>query len=194
MDKKNLDDYLAGLGISEGDEAPPVAQAVPGSAALLEADAPAGTPLSVLEAFMQGVVEHLDDDLAFTVRDSGEALEAEITGERAAKLAGRDGKALGAIEVLAYAVLAKQVGRSDVRVRVDAGGFKRRQADNLGKLAERLAVQVAKSGESHELQPMTPAERRVIHVALKDHSLVTTESVGEGAGRHLVIKPRTDHP
>ena len=79
-----------------------------------------------------------------------------------------------------------------MRVRVDAGGFKRRQADSLGKLAERLAVQVAKSGEPHELQPMTPAERRVIHVALKDHSLVTTESVGEGAGRHLVIKPRTE--
>ena len=87
--------------------------------------------------------------------------------------------------MLAYAVLAKQAGRSDVRVRVDAGGFKRRQADSLGKLAERLAVQVAKSGEPHELQPMTPAERRVIHVALRTHSLVTTESVGEGAGRHL---------
>ncbi len=186
MDKKNLDDYLANLGISEGDEAPPLVEAA-GAAPISPQ-----TALEVFEAFMQGVVAHLGQDLTLSVRDTGEALEADIGGERASKLAGREGRTLGAIEVLAYAVLAKQAGRSDVRVRVDAGGFKRRQADSLGKLAERLAVQVAKSGEPHELQPMTPAERRVIHVALKDHSLVTTESVGEGAGRHLVIKPRTE--
>ena len=197
MDKKNLDDYLAGLGISEGDEAPPgvgtgapgVSPEVPPVGALPQQDA-----LAVFEQFLRGVTEHLGGGLSVSVHDTGEALEAEITGEGAGRLAGRDGKVLGAIEVLAYAVLAKHAGRSDVRLRIDAGGFKRRQADNLGKLAERLAVQVAKSGEPHELQPMTPAERRIIHVALKDHSLVTTESVGEGAGRHLVIKPRTDHP
>ncbi|AZI43453.1 KH domain-containing protein [Deinococcus psychrotolerans] len=189
MDNTNLDDYLANLGISEGDEAPNVVEAALGSAAppMESQDA-----FSVFEQFMHGVIEHLGQDLTLTVRDTGEALEADIGGERAGKLAGRDGRTLGAIEVLAYAVLAKHAGRSDVRVRVDAGGFKRRQADNLGKLAERLAVQVAKSGEVHALQPMSPAERRVIHVALKDHSLVTTESVGEGAGRHLVIKPRTE--
>ncbi|AWN22637.1 RNA-binding protein [Deinococcus irradiatisoli] len=191
MDKTNLDDYLANLGISEGDEAPNVVEAALGAAA------PGGealSPLVVFEQFMQGVVEHLGRDLTLSVRDTGEALEAEIGGERAGKLAGREGRTLAAIEVLAYAVLAKHAGRSDVRVRVDAGGFKRRQADNLGKLAERLALQVAKSGEAHELQPMPPAERRVIHVALKDHALVTTESVGEGAGRHLVIRPRTGDP
>ncbi|WP_293911933.1 R3H domain-containing nucleic acid-binding protein [Deinococcus sp.] len=193
MDTKNLDDYLAGLGISEGDAAPPPVELLTESALspLSEANQ---SPLAVFEDFMQGLIAHLGSDLTLTVHDSGEALEAEIGGERAVKLAGRDGRTLGAIEVLAYAVLAKHAGRSDLRVRVDAGGFKRRQADNLGKLAERLAVQVAKTGEPHELQPMSPAERRVIHVALKDHALVTTESVGEGQGRHLVILPRTDHP
>ena len=189
MEKLNLDDYLANLGISEGDDAPNVVEAALGSAA---PPAEQQTPLEVFEQFMRDVVEHLGGDLTLSVRDAGEALEAEIGGERASKLAGRDGRILGAIEVLAYAVLAKHAGRSDVRVRVDAGGFKRRQADNLAKLAERMALQVAKSGEPHELQPMSPAERRVIHVALKDHSLVTTESVGEGPGRHLVIRPRTE--
>jgi spoIIIJ-associated protein len=193
MDTKNLDDYLAGLGISEGDAAPPPVELLSESA-LAPLPESNQTPLAVFEEFMQGLIAHLGSDLTLTVHDSGEALEAEIGGERAAKLAGRDGRTLGAIEVLAYAVLAKHAGRSDLRVRVDAGGFKRRQADNLGKLAERLALQVAKSGEPHELQPMSPAERRVIHVALKDHALVTTESEGEGQGRHLVIRPRTDHP
>ncbi|GGK97180.1 Jag family protein [Deinococcus radiotolerans] len=191
MDNRtNLDDYLAGLGISDADESelpPPAPDAAP-SAPTLEA-APED-PRAALERFLQGLVTRIDPGLSVTVREAEDALEAEITGEHAARLAGRDGRTLGAIEVLAYTVLAKQEGRGHLRVRVDVGGFRKRQADTLTKLAERLAVQVAKSGEPHELQPMPPAERRVIHIALKEHPDVMSESVGEGAARRLIIRPR----
>jgi spoIIIJ-associated protein len=191
MDNRtNLDDYLAGLGISDADESelPPPAPDAALSAPTLEA-APED-PRAALERFLQGLVTRIDPDLSVTVREAEDALEAEITGEHAARLAGRDGRTLGAIEVLAYTVLAKQEGRGHLRVRVDVGGFRKRQADTLTKLAERLAVQVAKSGEPHELQPMPPAERRVIHIALKEHPDVMSESVGEGAARRLIIRPR----
>ncbi|NTY00514.1 protein jag [Deinococcus sp. JMULE3] len=191
MDNRtNLDDYLAGLGISDADESelpPPAPDAAP-SAPTLEA-APED-PRAALERFLQGLVTRIDPGLNVTVREAEDALEAEITGEHAARLAGRDGRTLGAIEVLAYTVLAKQEGRGHLRVRVDVGGFRKRQADTLTKLAERLAVQVAKSGEPHELQPMPPAERRVIHIALKEHPDVMSESIGEGAARRLIIRPR----
>ena len=66
--------------------------------------------------------------------------------------------------------------------------------DNLALMSELFRdlyrVQVAKSGEPHELQPMPPAERRVIHIALKEHPDVMSESIGEGAARRLIIKPR----
>ncbi|WP_216324953.1 protein jag [Deinococcus aestuarii] len=191
MDNRtNLDDYLAGLGIAGADDVapPPPAPDAPQAAPALEAAHE--DPRAVLERFLRGLVSRIDPDLSVTVREVEDALEAEITGENAARLAGRDGRTLGAIEVIAYTVLAKQAGRSDLRVRVDVGGFRRRQADTLAKLAERLAVQVAKSGEPHELQPMPPAERRVIHIALKEHPDVMSESIGEGASRRLVIKPR----
>ncbi|BDP43152.1 RNA-binding protein [Deinococcus aetherius] len=191
MDNRtNLDDYLAGLGISDADESapPPPAPDAPQAAPALEAAHE--DPRAVLERFLRGLTSRIDPELSVTVREVEDALEAEITGENAARLAGRDGRTLGAIEVIAYTVLAKQAGRGDLRVRVDVGGFRRRQADTLSKLAERLAVQVAKSGEPHELQPMPPAERRVIHIALKEHPDVTSESIGEGAARRLVIKPR----
>ncbi|MBZ9712367.1 Jag family protein [Deinococcus multiflagellatus] len=192
MDNRtNLDDYLAGLGISDADESelpPPAPDAAPMTPPALEA-APE-TPLATLERFLRGLVSRIDPDLQVTVREAEDALEAEITGENAAKLAGRDGRTLGAIEVLAYTVLAKHEGRTKERVRVDIGGYRKRQADTLTKLAERLAVQVAKSGEPHELQPMPAAERRVIHIALKEHPDVMSESVGEGAARRLIIKPR----
>ncbi|MVN87923.1 KH domain-containing protein [Deinococcus sp. HMF7620] len=192
MDNRtNLDDYLAGLGISGADESelPPPAP----DAALTAPPTPGAapeTPQATLERFLRGLVSRIDPDLSVTVRETEDALEAEITGENAAKLAGRDGRTLGAIEVLAYTVLAKHEGRTKERVRVDVGGYRKRQADTLTKLAERLAVQVAKSGEPHELQPMPAAERRVIHIALKEHPDVMSESVGEGAARRLMIKPR----
>lgn len=192
MDNRtNLDDYLAGLGISDADESAPLPPApevaAPASPAL---EAAHEDPRAVLERFLKGLTSRIDPGLTVTVREGEDALEAEIGGENAVRLAGRDGRTLGAIEVIAYTVLAKQAGRSDLRVRVDVGGFRRRQADTLSKLAERLAVQVAKSGEPHELQPMPAADRRVIHIALKEHPDVMTESVGEGNARRLIIKPR----
>lgn len=191
MDNRtNLDDYLAELGISEADESvtPPPMPDASDSAPALEA-APTDAR-EVLERFLRGLIARIDPELSVTVREVDDAIEAEISGENAARLAGRDGRTLGAIEVIAYTVLSKQEGRGDLRVRVDIGGFRKRQADTLSKLAERLAIGVAKSGEPHELQPMPAAERRVIHIALKEHPDVMSESVGEGASRRLVIKPR----
>lgn len=190
MDKKtNLDEYLADLGISETeDEAPP-------RPAAHLTEVPLGVtesaqPAVIVERFLRGLLARIDDSLDVSVRDADDAVEAEITGERASRLAGRDGRVLQAVEVLAYTVLSKHTGRVDLRVRVDAGGFRRRHADNLTRLAERLAVQVAKSGEPHELQPMSPSDRRIMHIALKEHPDVMTESVGEGPSRHLIIRPR----
>ncbi|WP_414657550.1 protein jag [Deinococcus sp. VB343] len=190
MDNRtNLDDYLAGLGISDADEStlPPPA---PEAAATRPPGGAEEDPRAVLERFLQELVARIDPGLQVQVRETEDALEADITGENAARLAGRDGRTLGAIEVIAYAVLTKRAGRGDLRVRVDVGGFRRRQADTLTKLAERLAIQVAKSGEPHELQPMPAAERRVIHIALKENPDVMSESVGEGAARRLIIRPR----
>ncbi len=191
MDNRtNLDDYLAGLGISDADESelpPPAPDALTGTPTL---EAAAEDPRSTLEAFLRGLLGRIDPELQVNVTQADDALEAEITGENAAKLAGRDGRTLGAIEVLAYTVLAKQEGRGNLRVRVDIGGYRKRQAEALSKLAERLAVQVAKSGEPHELQPMPASERRVIHIALKEHPDVMSESIGEGNARRLIIKPR----
>ncbi|WP_407539940.1 protein jag [Deinococcus radiomollis] len=198
---KNLDDYLAGLGISEPGEAVLPAPPQSGPTASTSGEAgesgaefqPPGTlsPQETLEQFLTGLLSRVDPELTLTLRQGEGALEAEIQGAQAARLAGRDGRVLAAIEVLAYAALSRQ-GHNEVRVRIDAGGFRRRHAENLSKVAERLAVQVAKTGEAHEMQPMPPADRRVFHLALQGHPLVQTESIGEGPSRRLIIMPRTD--
>lgn len=182
----NLDDYLAGLGISDADErAMPAVTAEP--APLL--DRPHNDPQTVLEQFFTGLIRRMDPSLTFEMHELEGAFEVEISGERASALAGKDGRTLQAIEIIAYTVLTKQTGHNDLRLRVDMGGFRKRQAETLAKLAERLAAQVAKSGEPHELQPMNAADRRVIHMTLKENPDVVTESVGEGAARRLIIRP-----
>ncbi len=192
MDNRtNLDDYLAGLGISDADEnAPPLPVPETALTAGPALEAAHEDPRTVLERFVKGLIARVDPGLSYTIREVEEAFEVELNGEHAAQLAGRDGRTLGAIEVIAYTVLAKQAGRADLRVRVDVGGYRKRQADTLAKLAERLAVQVAKSGEAHELQPMPAADRRIIHMTLKENPDVMSESVGEGASRRLIIRPR----
>lgn len=190
-DRTNLDDYLAGLGISDADESapPPTPEpaAVSSAPTLVQGNE---DPQWVLERFLKGLFTHIDPSLKLEITNTGDALEAQVTGENAAKLTGRDGRILGAIEVIAYTVLAKQAGRNDMRIRIDIGHFRHRQSEHLTKLAERLAIQVAKSGEAHELQPMPPAERRIIHIALKENPDVMSESIGEGNSRRLVIKPK----
>lgn len=190
MSDRELERYLADLGIS-ADGALPASQPSPRSASHVQ-----DSPQTVLTRFLQGLVARLGEEGSYglevrvTEEEGHAVLEAEITGERAAALPGRDGATLQAIEVLSYAVLTRRFGPSDLKIRVDAGGYRARQAAALSGLAQRLAAQVAKSGEAHELQPMPASERRIIHVSLKGHPLVTTESRGEGHGRHLVILPR----
>jgi spoIIIJ-associated protein len=70
---------------------------------------------------------------------------------------------------------------------VDVEGYRRRREDTLRRLANRLADRVRRSGESITLEPMSPHERRVIHLALQGHSFVSTHSEGEEPYRKVVI-------
>jgi len=70
---------------------------------------------------------------------------------------------------------------------VDVCGYKKRRCDSLRELALRLAGQVKLRRRSVTLEPMPPAERRVIHLALTNHPDVITHSIGEGTSRKIVI-------
>jgi len=77
-----------------------------------------------------------------------------------------------------------------VNLVVDVQGYKQRREQNLRRLAERMATQAVRSGHTVYLEPMPPYERRIIHLALRDHPDVTTQSVGEGNRRRVTIIPR----
>ena len=72
---------------------------------------------------------------------------------------------------------------------LDVGGYRERRQQQLEQMALRLGRQVKATGEAIILEPLDPAERRIIHIALQGDNQVGTESVGDGRGRRLVIRP-----
>ena len=112
----------------------------------------------------------------------------DITGDDLAVLIGRHGKTLDAIQLLVSAITLRTIGFR-YPIIVDVEGYKTRRKEKIESLARSVASKAASQGRPVKMRPMTPAERRVVHIALRDDPRVTTESEGEGAARHVVVKP-----
>lgn len=191
--ENNLDKYLEDLGISiDEDEHEPQ---LPDSR---DEESPIAAPVSLLpegdakertESFLVNLLLNFDPAYAVEVAQEGEdEINAEIFGGDPGKIIGRNGRTLAALEYLTNAVINRP-DSSGVRVNVDVGGYKRRRDERLRETAIKVADRVRKSGEPIELDPMSAAERRVIHVALADEPGVITESSGEGRARRVIVSP-----
>lgn len=111
----------------------------------------------------------------------------DITGDDLGILIGRRGQTLFSLQHLIYLIVSHQM-QARVPIIIDVEGYRERRQEALTRLAIGIAESVAASGQSVDLEPMPPNERRIIHLALQDHSVVTTESVGEGEARKVTIK------
>lgn len=215
MDEKNkLDAYLENLGISDEDESAkpslPPSQTAPSMSPVSTRPVESGQDSgqssgpsdesrmnrliassdAIIEDFLSGMLVYIDPGYTVSARTRNDTINAEILGGDPGKVIGREGRTLAAIEFLANTVIAKEQGHGGPRVSVDAAGYRRRHEERLLDQARRHAAKVRKSGEDMELEPMNAADRRIIHIALKEDAFVMTESVGEGRDRRLVIKAR----
>jgi spoIIIJ-associated protein len=85
--------------------------------------------------------------------------------------------------------VSKQVERW-VQVVVDVQGYRARHERQLRQMAQRMADQAMKAGRRQVLEPMSASDRRIIHLELRDHPSVTTQSVGEEPTRKVTIVPK----
>lgn len=113
----------------------------------------------------------------------------DIHGDDLSILIGRKAETLNALQYITSLIVGKELGRS-VPLTVDVEGYRTRRKEQLKKLAHRLASQVVETGRSQALEPMTPSERRTIHIELRDHPEVYTESAGDGDRRKVVVYPK----
>jgi spoIIIJ-associated protein len=129
---------------------------------------------------VQGKIEVLSDELP---------LALNIKGEDLGILIGRRGQTLVALEYVTKLIVVQRL-KAWLPLTIDVGGYKKHRRDSLQKLALYLAEQVKSRRHAVPMEPMPANERRIIHLALADHPDVTTESVGEGENRKVVISPR----
>jgi spoIIIJ-associated protein len=105
-------------------------------------------------------------------------------------LIGNHGDTMRSLQFLTSSSL-KNTGHEYWRVNVDIAGYKEQRAKRLEEQAQAWIDKVKASGEPMDLQPMNAADRRVIHKLADEYGL-TTESIGEGRDRHVVLKPAAD--
>ena len=122
--------------------------------------------------------------------DQGETpVLLNITGNDLGILIGRHAEILNAMQYLVNQMVSRKMERW-VQVVIDVEGYRARRETQLRQLARKMADQAVKSGRRQNLEPMSPADRRIIHIELKDHLEVTTQSVGEEPTRKVTIIPK----
>jgi spoIIIJ-associated protein len=126
-----------------------------------------------------------------TERDGRRNINVDIRGNDLSVLIGRRSETLAAFQYIASLIVGKGE-QQFVQLTVDVEGYRDRREKQLIQMAKRMADQVSKSGRRQTLEPMPSGERRIIHIALRDHPDVTTESTGEEPYRKVMILPKKD--
>ena len=124
-----------------------------------------------------------------TERDGRRNIHVDIRGKDLSVLIGRRSETLGAFQYIASLIVGKET-QQFVQLVVDVEGYRDRREKQLIQMAKRMADQVSKTGRRQTLEPMPASERRIIHIALRDHPDVKTESTGEEPYRKVVVLPK----
>ncbi|HYO13972.1 MAG TPA: R3H domain-containing nucleic acid-binding protein, partial [Thermoanaerobaculia bacterium] len=127
-------------------------------------------------------------DLQPAVYQGEERLEVDLAGADVDWCFADDGEFVLAVEHLLPRMIRSLSGEA-VSVRVDCENFHEIREERLRSLAQRVADDVRRVGRSRTLEPMNPADRRVIHVTLADDPGVVTESDGDGYFKRVTIRP-----
>ncbi len=119
----------------------------------------------------------------------GPTLALNLRGSDLSNLIGRRGETLDSLQYLTRMLAAKELAHY-VNVVIDVESYKAHRVQTLQQLARRIAERVATTHKPAALEPMPPNERRIVHLTLRDHPQVRTESVGNGENRKVTIIPK----
>ena len=142
-----------------------------------------------IQEFLQTVLNKMDlANCSVEAIPDGEAIVMNISGDDANHAIGYRGETLDALQYLCN-LLLDSASSGFKRVTLDTEGYRAKREKILQRLASNIEQKVKRSGKAVSLEPMNPYERRIIHTALQGSKYVTTQSEGQGNGRHVVITP-----
>ena len=141
-----------------------------------------------VDDFTISLIEAMGIDATVDVYDSGDAIAVDVTTEETGLFIGQKGETIDAVQYLLNVVTYKNRPFSK-RIIVDSEGYRQRRIEAIQGMAHRTARRALREKRPLSLPPMSPAERRVIHLFLKENPDVTTSSEGEEENRRVVVNP-----
>ena len=141
-----------------------------------------------VDDFTISLIEAMGIDATVDVYDSGDAIAVDVTTEETGLFIGQKGETIDAVQYLLNVVTYKNRPFSK-RIVVDSEGYRQRRIEAIQGMAHRTARRALREKRPLSLPPMSPAERRVIHLFLKENPDVTTSSEGEEENRRVVVNP-----
>lgn len=138
---------------------------------------------------LEGILSYVVDDATVAVAKHPDNIRLKIEASNPAILIGRHGRTLDALQYLVRKIVRKK-HNTKMRISFDVEGYRDRRKESLTQLALRLGEKVKLSGKPATISPMNAYDRRIVHIALKDNTLVKTQSKGGGEFRKLVIFPQ----
>jgi spoIIIJ-associated protein len=178
-------------------EAKPEAAAPEAAAGATPEELTEGEILEIAQDVLADLLARMEVDADVQTRivkprnsEDGNTLVLDLRGNDLGFLIGRKGETLAALQHIVRLIVNKEI-RQRVNLLVDVGGYKARRENALRKLALRVADQATRRHRRIALEPMNAYERRIIHMTLRNHPTVTTESVGEHDRRKVTIVPKS---
>lgn len=144
---------------------------------------------TLIQEVAQDLLSQLEVQATPTVEINNDIANITLETEESGLIIGYHGEVLEAMQLLISLISSKKLGRF-VRVSVEVGDYKKNRTEYLERLAQQTKERVLQDGRAHTLSSLKSWERRVVHLILQDDDEVTSESMGEGKERVLVIKPR----
>lgn len=132
------------------------------------------------------LMNRMDMEIEFHVREIGKRILIEITGKDAGLLIGKHGETMEALESFMKTIFVKKSFHR-VGLDVDISGYRKKRKEALVKLAKKYAGKVVQEKRKYKFEPMVARDRRIIHTVLKEHNQIITYSVGEEPDRRVVI-------
>lgn len=140
--------------------------------------------------FLLGMLERMGISADIDIKDDTDKTVLEIQTQDTELVIGRRGVVIDALQHLVNKAVYKERREEKTKpLVVDAGGFRDKQVERLRTLAQRMSEKALQTKQVVELQPMTPHDRRIVHMAISEIPGLTTRSEGEGEDRHICIVP-----
>lgn len=140
--------------------------------------------------FLLGVLERMGITADIDIKDDTDKTVLEIQTSDTELVIGRRGVVMDALQHLVNKVVYRdRTGERSKPLVVDAGGFRDKQVERLRALAQRMGEKALQTKQIVELQPMSPHDRRIVHMAIAEMPGLSSRSEGEGDDRHILVVP-----